>query len=338
MFKVFKKVITISELVKLYESEDLDLEPSYQRNSGVWPKEKKQLLIDSVLNGIDLPKFYTHVFPKEKGGKFKYAVIDGKQRIDAIIGFYKNEYPLKKDFAFLDLDENHGEVAGLFFREVQEQFPRLASKFLLFELDFVMIDTESIDLINTMFVRINAGVPVNAAEKRNAFGGRLIQTIHDVCTRNTFFTILSFKDSRNSYQDLFLKLFLIEHHGGTLDLSEKNLNQVLLDCKDCMSNEFLIVQQVEERLEKIGRSFSLYRQKINKSNAVVFYLFLRDKDLDDGKLVGFLKNFEFERKNNKQDTMYQEYNRLIQQGAYKKASIEGLLIILEEKYADTANE
>ncbi len=34
--------------------------PEYQRESGVWSPEKKQLFLDSILNDIDIPKIYFH--------------------------------------------------------------------------------------------------------------------------------------------------------------------------------------------------------------------------------------------------------------------------------------
>ena len=37
-----------------------DLEPLYQRQSEVWGEEKRQLFIDSLLNGFDVPKLYFH--------------------------------------------------------------------------------------------------------------------------------------------------------------------------------------------------------------------------------------------------------------------------------------
>jgi uncharacterized protein with ParB-like and HNH nuclease domain len=38
------------------EQSDIRLDPDYQRAGQVWTKEKKQLLIDSILNDYDIPK------------------------------------------------------------------------------------------------------------------------------------------------------------------------------------------------------------------------------------------------------------------------------------------
>ena len=80
--------LTNSAVLYLYsEKEFILLDPEYQRDSDIWSLEKKQLLIDSILNGYDIPKIYFHEFSpqkKIKGDVYKYAIIDGKQRISAL--------------------------------------------------------------------------------------------------------------------------------------------------------------------------------------------------------------------------------------------------------------
>ena len=49
--------------------------------------DKRQLLIDSILNGYDVPKLDFHEFFPARlvdGKKFKYAIVDGKQRLETI--------------------------------------------------------------------------------------------------------------------------------------------------------------------------------------------------------------------------------------------------------------
>src|SRR5579859_5099774 len=71
-----------SLLVVYSERNAIELDPEYQRISGIWTREKRQLLIDSLLNGFDVPKLYFHEFipSKQKGGKkYRYAIVDVKQ-------------------------------------------------------------------------------------------------------------------------------------------------------------------------------------------------------------------------------------------------------------------
>ena len=52
--------------------------PQYQRTP-VWSLQKKQMLIDSVLRGYDLPKFYLRA--DDTTSKYAYEVVDGQQRL-----------------------------------------------------------------------------------------------------------------------------------------------------------------------------------------------------------------------------------------------------------------
>ncbi|MCA3155559.1 MAG: DUF262 domain-containing protein, partial [Burkholderiales bacterium] len=81
---------------RLYRTrESVQTDPEYQRSSDVWTEEKKQLLIDTILNGFDVPKLYFHKFPTAFifGGKeYEYAIIDGKQRLEAIWEFIDGKF------------------------------------------------------------------------------------------------------------------------------------------------------------------------------------------------------------------------------------------------------
>ena len=54
MFKIFKRTMKISELMDCYMLGKLNLSPYYQRSGEVWTNSKKQDLIDSIFNEIDL--------------------------------------------------------------------------------------------------------------------------------------------------------------------------------------------------------------------------------------------------------------------------------------------
>jgi hypothetical protein len=72
----------------------------YQRDL-VWTQEQKQLLIDSIYNGIEIGKFlfrynsWTRMEQekKETGEQHSWDCVDGKQRLFAILEFLQNKYP-----------------------------------------------------------------------------------------------------------------------------------------------------------------------------------------------------------------------------------------------------
>jgi hypothetical protein len=62
------------------ERKHILLSPPYQREGEVWTLYKKQLLIDSLINGYDIPKLYLHEYDKVRkidGELIKYAIVDG---------------------------------------------------------------------------------------------------------------------------------------------------------------------------------------------------------------------------------------------------------------------
>ncbi len=60
----------------------LDLNPSYQRDI-VWSNTESQMLIESILRGIPLPS----VILTQVGDKKNYQIVDGKQRLTALLRF-----------------------------------------------------------------------------------------------------------------------------------------------------------------------------------------------------------------------------------------------------------
>jgi hypothetical protein len=70
----------------------IDVDPPYQRRGRLWSPTDKAYLIDSILNGYDVPKIYMADFTWGDSDlnkrKVQYAIIDGKQRLESIFDFF----------------------------------------------------------------------------------------------------------------------------------------------------------------------------------------------------------------------------------------------------------
>lgn len=87
------KTLTIRNLADYAKDEDLELNPSYQRDS-VWSTSDSQLLIDSILRGIPIPSIIlTQVEESDK-----LQIVDGKQRLTAILRFM-GHHPAARKYA-----------------------------------------------------------------------------------------------------------------------------------------------------------------------------------------------------------------------------------------------
>lgn len=203
-----------STIMLLYsERDEIQLNPEYQRMGGVWTIEKRCLLIDSILNDYDLPKIYFHLFGSDavmSTGK-KYAVIDGRQRLESIWKFMDGEFVLSDEFEYQR--DPSLKLAGLGYEDIAKVYPKIKVKFDSFVLPVVTvsIDNNDIDLIEDMFSRLNEAVPLNAAEKRNAIGGDFVRAITDLSLHELFARKVKFKNNRYQHREVSARILLVEH-------------------------------------------------------------------------------------------------------------------------------
>lgn len=194
-----------------------ELQPSYQRQSDVWGEEKRQLFIDSLINGYDVPKLYFHRLLPKQAPAPTFAIVDGKQRLEAIRAFFRNEFALSQDFVDAEAEDGSApsSAGGKTFTELTEQHPLLAARLTERTLDIVVIDTKDLEIIEELFSRLNEAVPLNAPEKRNAFGGAMPPIIRRLVRTHKFFrSCLPIENTRYKQYDLVTKfLFLAERNG-----------------------------------------------------------------------------------------------------------------------------
>ena len=138
----------------------INLRPEYQRRS-VWDVPKRSLFIESLLLNIPIPPIF--LFEKALS---RYEVMDGQQRLNAVVDFYENGFPLRGL-------ERWPELNGLRFRDLPEMLQRgldrrrLSATVVLAESskesDFVHNDVRKL-----VFERLNqGGQTLNAQELRN---------------------------------------------------------------------------------------------------------------------------------------------------------------------------
>ncbi|WP_251446875.1 DUF262 domain-containing protein [Vermiculatibacterium agrestimuris] len=327
MFKIFQETKPIKWIHN--QKSTIDFSPAYQRHSSLWKKAQKQLLIDSILNGLDIPKFYFQFMPPAvENLHYNYAIIDGKQRIETILGFIDDEFPLSNEFTFLDdsLTQQFGDISGKYFSELESIVPALIARFWQYELNIVFMDTTTPDIINELFVRLNSGVPVSTSEKRNANGGILSNKIQELCDTSLFFTKkIKIANHRFAQNDLALKLLMLE--SGEWDLTKKSVDNFLNDNRDFRSCSTAF-EELRRKVNSIAEVFVDRDNLLSKKNIIItLYTVLADIPIE--KLRLFMQYFEnyrvavqTEDNTNDEHALLNEFTRLLQQGSDKKSSIQ----------------
>jgi len=225
MTKFESNQLTDSTVMLIYlERAHIYLKPPYQRAGEVWNLYKNQLLIDSLINGFDIPKLYFHEYEKaemHEGKLCKYAIIDGKQRLLAMWGFMNGEFPLGDEIEYLK--DPKVKLGGLTYKDLSEKHQTIQARLTGRPLTIISIRTDDTDVIEDLFSRLNEAVPLNAAEKRNAFGGPLSKIIRRL-VKTGFFKKLRIPTTRYRHYDLACKFLYLEYQKGPAETKKIRLD------------------------------------------------------------------------------------------------------------------
>lgn len=163
------KKITVRELINDYIYR-IDLDADYQREK-VWSRKDQELLLDSILKNIDIPKMY--LARVKNNGNFEYECIDGKQRMATLLNFCKPDPGEEKPLTV--------EVHALkyTYKQLRREFPTLARRIDDFELTFVIYPgTDDEEFLREIFRRLQLGVRLNSGELLKTFSGTLRDFIY----------------------------------------------------------------------------------------------------------------------------------------------------------------
>ena len=225
--EVNTKTLTAGAMVRRLGKSEIDLAPEYQRGK-VWSRNRQALLVDSMLRGYDLPKIYTR---KVEGGPEE--VVDGQQRLTAIAAFLQDKVALPKE-------------SGEFARKKYLDLPsELQDRLTDYQLHFSVITDADDTEIREMFLRLQMGVRLNAAEELNAIAGGMHDFVAILSELPLFEKKISFSNNRGAHRHVAAQLARLavmgtgdcrkadllqmykSHSGWTPDDKAKRLRQVI---------------------------------------------------------------------------------------------------------------
>ncbi len=183
-------------LDKVYKRRDRIEMPDFQREE-VWPLEKKRKLVDSILRGWHLPKFYFRSI-----GDGLFECVDGQQRLVSIWEFYDNKFQLSRDTIAM--------FGGATYRELPDA---VSDAFDDFEIDIEEVEDASDGELEELFLRLQLATPLNTPERLNAVGGQLRDFCKWVADEGFFANKIALKDTRFTHLDIAIKWVYIEARG-----------------------------------------------------------------------------------------------------------------------------
>lgn len=152
--KIVRQTWSISEIYQKIKEKKLILDPDYQRRA-IWSVDKKTAFIESLYMEIMIPPIYVVEIPGDDIlEETKYEVVDGKQRLTAVMDFIKGTLRLNER----NLEYYADIFGGKTFPEIREIEEEKTSQMLSSILDIYVITANSPEFTKyDIFARLNRG-------------------------------------------------------------------------------------------------------------------------------------------------------------------------------------
>lgn len=255
----------------------IDLDAEYQREK-IWPQDKQELLLDSIIKDIDIPKLY---LVQVENRQYDYECIDGKQRISTLIRFFnpeKNEIPLKVDVV------NRKYT----FAQLKTEHPKIASFMENYKLDISILKSMDDGIVREIFRRLQLGIPLNAGELLKSRSGNMRDFIFKEIGKNGPFLRNTKLSDRRFSRELTLSQICIN------SFSKAKSNEFVKARREDIENFFENYEKIDTNdenlkrirkvLEIMDKSFGDKAKEISsRSIAVSAYLFIEELYTQDNK-------------------------------------------------------
>jgi hypothetical protein len=290
--------------------------PTYQRTE-VWKQEQKQMLMDSILRQIDIPKIYLR---KITTSKFKYEIIDGQQRMRTIWDYLNNKFPLSEEAIQLYIDNESFIIAEKTYDELDSTVQ--TERIHKYNLDVVIIQDASEDEIADLFHRLNNGSPLTTAEVRNAMPGVMKNTIKELA-QHPFFAKVSFTKKRFIHDQVCAQMMMLELNKGIADTRDRQLSKMYSDYKKKFVPK-MVAENITSSLEILNKIFTDKSRLLNRAQTINLYLLIsylhKTTNLPKKiypKILNWYQRTEPQRNKNK------EYKLYMTSSSNSHAAIEG---------------
>ncbi|MCO6515598.1 MAG: DUF262 domain-containing protein [Snodgrassella sp.] len=218
--------MSIGELANLYDDNELDINPEFQRLYR-WNSTQKSRLIESIFLGIPLPSIF--VSQRDDG---IWDVVDGLQRIATILAFMgklKDNIDSEKNFFRAEKTKYLPSLGGKTWKELEPELQRI---FKREKVDIKIIKRESEPNAKfELFQRLNTGgSELTAQEIRNCLlimvNKLAFNYIKTLSKNPNFLATMPISDRKSEeayYEEYVIRYFIQQHPDLTLRNKHTNI-------------------------------------------------------------------------------------------------------------------
>ena len=322
---------TVKQMQDLFKKGRLTFDNAVQRGL-VWDDAKKSLLIDSILQGYEIPPMYA-----KKGEGSVYDMLDGKQRCNAILSFIANE------FSLTGLSEELESYDALTFDQLDTDDQDII---MSYPLKITYFDGITDAEVQEIFYRLNNGKPLSTYEQTRVKAKSL--PIVQKFTKSPLF------DTGRKYpgykcEELVYKLMMVLNDPEP-DLERKSLteyirNHTITPEEEKQANEaFNLYYNMLEDLKAAATgeaeksNLRIYKRLTSPTHmlSVMPFMLKGAKDGHNARELRYWLAVFYNGK--KRATISDEYNLNASRGSAKRLSVSARKAALEKNYEDWFKE
>ena len=243
----------VSDLVRMIEEGDINLNPEYQRNY-IWDNKKASLLIESIILNVPIPVVY--VSQEEDDS---WTVIDGLQRLNSLKRFFDRDFKLSGLEILNELNKSDA-------KSLNPKALRILKNGLL---RIIVISHDSNEEIKyDVFMRLNRGsVKLNEQELRNClYRGEFNEMLKQLSENKQFLSLLKLTEPHNRMMDCELILRYIAL-SNTWEINEELIPNYTGRMKNFL-NEYMLQNQNPSKKE-----IEAYKNDFNETVNKVILVF-----------------------------------------------------------------
>ncbi len=243
---ISEKAWTVGGLYGKYKSGLLTFNTEYQR-SEVWPKPKKQLLIDSMLRKYDISMIFLR-----QNDNGVYECLDGQQRLKSIFEFMNGAFPIVPKITE-ELD------AAMHYSDLPDGLQSRIREFIMHSL---IVHNTSDEVTSDIFLRLQEGMPLNSPEKLNAMQGYMRKRVIQISHR-PFFSGIGLADTRFGHRYLAAQMLALALANNFVNLKFWTLKKYYITYKS--------TDVPHQALDRVKGALKLLNKALIKHKSTVRY-------------------------------------------------------------------
>lgn len=267
------------------EKGTLRLDPKYQRNP-IWSIGQKCFLIDSIISACPIPQVYINIKTEKQGEERKtiYEIVDGQQRLRAILEFMNDEWQLVATTAkSYPVSESYKPHIGKKYSELPEKIQEAIWNYPLAVQELRGWDDHQ---IRALFRRLNYVVEkLNKQELRHSqYFGEFAEAVEQLAQNNFWDQTIFFtrRDSQRMKDIEFVSELFVVVIDGIQDL-QKTLDQFYADYDVVFPKRAQCTAKFKQVLDSLRTIEDVIKKTRFSKKADFYALFAAVETINSGK-------------------------------------------------------